>query len=155
MSKERVTSDAQKALVLDPSGENLLVVNYLTSKWLPQKLVGKVGLPGGRIKPGETRDDSLIREVREETGITIIPGRSLTTWEWSYRTDASVNRIIATARIGHYASGEISLPSTEEEVVLAPATWAPLDKLEADTFVADEWPTVKWAISDPENFWRV
>ena len=33
--------------------------------------------PGGGQEPGETLDDALVREVREETGIEIRPGRRL------------------------------------------------------------------------------
>ncbi len=35
---------------------------------------GRWTLPGGRCEPGETADQAVVREVREETGLTVAAG---------------------------------------------------------------------------------
>lgn len=42
----------------------------------------KFDLPGGRLKPGEQFNESLIREVREETGLEISIERPIHVDEW-------------------------------------------------------------------------
>lgn len=57
------------ALVFNKKGECLLV---LTRKW-----GGTYGIPGGKIERGEKAVDALVREMREETGLKIKPGKLL------------------------------------------------------------------------------
>lgn len=37
----------------------------------PAEAAGRWELPGGKVEPGETREDALVREVAEELGCTI------------------------------------------------------------------------------------
>jgi len=54
-----------KALITDDSGRVLLCKAL---SW--KKILTHWDLPGGRLETGETAEDTLIREIAEETGIT-------------------------------------------------------------------------------------
>jgi 8-oxo-dGTP diphosphatase len=56
------------AVVKDSRGRLLLI------KRGHEPGAGLWSLPGGRIEPGETDAEALIREMREETGLTVTPG---------------------------------------------------------------------------------
>ena len=51
------------AIIESPGGEILLI---RTHKWR-----GRLGLPGGKIERGETQEQALRRELREETGLEV------------------------------------------------------------------------------------
>lgn len=40
--------------------------------------------PGGKVEPGETPEEALVREIREELATEISVGRFVTTIEWDY-----------------------------------------------------------------------
>ena len=40
--------------------------------------------PGGKMEPGESREDALRREIAEELSCSIVVGRLLETVEWDY-----------------------------------------------------------------------
>jgi 8-oxo-dGTP diphosphatase len=54
------------AVVIDPAGRVLLQRRSDDGKW---------GLPGGGIDPGEEPADALVREIREETALEVVPER--------------------------------------------------------------------------------
>jgi len=57
------------AIVTDDAGRLLLV------KRGHEPEAGRWSLPGGRVKPGETDSQAVVREVHEETGLWVEPGR--------------------------------------------------------------------------------
>lgn len=56
------------AIVRDGAGQLLLVQRGHP----PEE--GRWSLPGGRVEPGEDLEAAVVREVREETGLLVIPG---------------------------------------------------------------------------------
>lgn len=66
-------------VLLDPAGRVLLAQRP------PGKhLAGAWEFPGGKLEPGETPQDGLARELREELAIEIGPGEPLTRVPWAY-----------------------------------------------------------------------
>jgi ADP-ribose pyrophosphatase YjhB (NUDIX family) len=57
------------AIIADDAGRLLLI------KRGHEPEEGRWSLPGGRVRPGESDEDALVREVREETGLHVEPGR--------------------------------------------------------------------------------
>ena len=62
-SLPRTVRNAVRAIIL--SGGNLVLIK--------SDRFGEYKFPGGGAKPGETHSETLIRETREETGLTVIP----------------------------------------------------------------------------------
>ena len=65
MSEAKDSDKVSKAIIIKQDGALLLL------RSTGQKFPGKWDLPGGHIHIGEDPKDGLIREVREETGITL------------------------------------------------------------------------------------
>jgi len=57
------------AIITDDTGRLLLI------KRGHEPEEGRWSLPGGRVGPGESDPQALVREVREETGLQVEPGR--------------------------------------------------------------------------------
>lgn len=65
MSRAEMTILTNMCMVTDDKG-NVLVQNRKDPNW------PGIVFPGGHVEPGESFVDSVIREVREETGITVL-----------------------------------------------------------------------------------
>ena len=58
--------------------------------------VGRYDVVGGRIMPGQRFDESLLREIREETGMTVKIGRPFHVDEWRPVVRGEPWQIVAT-----------------------------------------------------------
>ena len=56
----------------------------------------KFDVVGGRIKPGERFDESLLREIKEETGMEVTLGRPFFVNEWRPQVQGEQWQIVAT-----------------------------------------------------------
>lgn len=52
-------------------GANAIIIDDKNQVLLQQRLSGRWGLPGGLMELGESFEETAIREVKEETGLTI------------------------------------------------------------------------------------
>ncbi len=70
---------ATKALIVH-QGKVLLLRE--AGKYEDGTNVGRYDVPGGRIEPGQRFDESLLREIKEETGQEVEVGRPFFVNEW-------------------------------------------------------------------------
>jgi 8-oxo-dGTP pyrophosphatase MutT (NUDIX family) len=139
-----IISTAQKGIILNKSRNKILAIKYADSNYLPQKLNGKLALPGGKIEFSETPDKSFIREVLEETGITITPDLPFYIWSWTYNKDGDLQQIVAVARLGYYQKGKpLHKVLGEHELKIDGAQWINIKDIVISDFVIDEQPVIK------------
>jgi 8-oxo-dGTP diphosphatase len=90
------------AIITDGDGRLLLIKRGHDPE------AGRWSLPGGRIEPGESDEQAVVREVREETGLWVTPGRLIGAVERPGRDGAVVDirDYAATVAGGELAAGD-------------------------------------------------
>jgi 8-oxo-dGTP diphosphatase len=112
-------------------GGRVLVAQRSVTQSLPLKWE----FPGGKIEPGETEAEALVREIREELGIEIEVGKSLRSTTHAYPEFS----LTLHPRLCRIASG---IPVTHEHTKIewcGPAELEVLDWASADIPILEEY----------------
>lgn len=128
---------AQKAVVTD--GEKVLLVRK--SKDDPHN-PGKWDLPGGRMKGSEDIDAHLAREVLEETGLTVSPGKPIHLWSWEMSWDGEDVRVIAISRYCTLTSRPAQSTQWEDDDYLTEQRWVSRGELLSLDIIPSQLPTI-------------
>lgn len=76
---------------------------------------GRFHPPGGMLEPGERLADALAREVHEETGLSVVPGRLLGADQWTANLDGVPYEIVGLFYECHLAPGSSTEPRFDRE----------------------------------------
>ena len=92
--------------------------------------------PGGKIEPGETAREAVIRELQEELAIEAVPDRILLTHDWTYSDGAPSplheTHFQVTYFLIHAFSGELQNRTFESTRWVSPAELQTMDILEGN-----------------------
>lgn len=102
------TDPAVIMLVHDPAGQRCLLGRQ--ESWPP----GRYSCLAGFVEPGESAEQAVIREVREETGVTCADVRAITSQPWPFP---------ASLMLGFRAVADPDAPVVATDGELADARW--------------------------------
>jgi len=123
----RAGAEGWLVAVIEPQRETSVPV--ASGKRNSQKVL--LALPKGLVDPGEKPEQAALREVREETGLTVTPVRKLADIKYVYvRTWGDQQRVfkIVTFYLLRYQSGNIDEISPEMRIEVKRALWIPLEE---------------------------
>ena len=127
----RKTPSGWEMAVIEPQREANISGKGAQSDKKRQKQV--VALPKGLVDPGEKPEETAVREVREETGISGVKLAKLTDIKYMYvRTWGDNQRVfkIVSFYLLQYESGEIDAIKPEMRIEVKQALWIPLEGAE-------------------------
>jgi len=121
---------------------------------LPDKTCELYALPGGTVKVGEDFGDTLVREIKEETGISIQTGKlvDIKTNIFFQPENRPVRQTLQIYFTAEYLSGEISNDGFDqwEKDCLGLAEWIDISKIDTVKFGTsiDILPIIKKALNE-------
>lgn len=121
--KPPVIDSVAKALIINEYNE-ALILTIGVHKTKPEKSF-MLDLPGGIVDQGETEYEAVIREIQEETDITISPDALIMVYSKTVlekKENKSVTRYLFTARINVNPLVKLSWEHSAYE-------WVPVEKL--------------------------
>jgi 8-oxo-dGTP pyrophosphatase MutT (NUDIX family) len=124
----RHTPEGWQVAVIEPQRESLPAYPTKTGWKTSQKML--LALPKGLVDPGEKPEQTAVREVVEETGLTAVPVTKLGDTKYAYvRTWGDRARVfkIVSFYLFRYQSGEIDKIAAEMRVEVRRALWIPLE----------------------------
>src|SRR5574342_755171 len=77
--------------------------------------IGKFDVVGGRLKPGQRFDESLLREIKEETGLSVTIGKPFFVNEWRPVVKGEQWHIVGTFFECHADTDKVTLSVDHDE----------------------------------------
>ena len=139
---------AQKAIIFKKNKGKLsvLLVKIKDAPKNSKIVIGKYGFPGGRMEFGEEPDQAIIRECREETGVTVEPKNPVELASWFVKKPNEHNQIVVIFRICDYIEGEIS-GYVSDEAKLEGCEWVDTNTFNFEqNLIEDNLPALKSAL---------
>lgn len=134
---------AQKAFIIN-EGKLLLIKKSENAPVEPNKWE----VPGGRIKFGESVEDHIKREVKEEVGIDIEVGEPFDIWTFFYETTQNTDKIqvVAVARFCKPKSLNINFLDHDETDYISEYCWVPVQEVMKYDLIPNMIPTINKCI---------
>jgi 8-oxo-dGTP diphosphatase len=84
-----------------------------------EPLRGRWVIPGGTVEPGETLEAALVREMQEETGVSVRPGEILVVFDRILREGEEIRyHYVIVDYLCEYLAGEVRAGSDADEAAL-------------------------------------
>jgi 8-oxo-dGTP diphosphatase len=104
-------------------------------------LAGEWSIPGGRLKIGETQRDGVVREAREETGLTVDPVQLLGVYDRLLRDEAGriLYHYVLIDFLCQRIAGELQAGGDADD-----ARWFSQEQLRKLTLMEDTADVIRW-----------
>jgi 8-oxo-dGTP diphosphatase len=116
----------------------VLIAQRKKDSWLEPN---KWEFPGGKVEPGETYEECLIREIKEELGIAISISRFLMKTTHNYEKDNTIFPITLMAYIVDWVGGDVKNIDCQD------SRWVDIQDLNMYNFAAADIPILNEFLS--------